>query len=293
MNVYTLELARIPRTTLKVLMRLARTLLRDRPEATTAVIDKSVAHLMAVIEEVRSELVRRRLVKSATLNAPMVLFDYAVDGLWIALRMGLERERAFAHAGLELLPAELAQAGQLELLQARAKRAQQLWERLFGNEGTAFTKTKLFEQAESMATLISLIEHEQLRPQLEQIFSEAELALLYQCQKHYEDLVSARMSANAGPNLNQLRHKLSWAITAYVNAVHGLVDFDDPATHEVVLEALRPILTLRSLITRSVSGAALEQELEAFAEAGVPEDTENLGLEDSELGQDELDESAA
>ena len=69
--------------------------------------------------------------------------------------------------------ASLAEAGELPALQAQAEQAHQLWQRLFSVEGTAFTKTKLFEQAESMATLLTLIEHEQLRPALESALSES------------------------------------------------------------------------------------------------------------------------
>ena len=287
MNVYTLELARIPLTTLKVLMRLARTLLRDKPEQTNAVIEASAAALDEVLEGILEELIRRQIARSGQLSAPMASFDYAVDALWIALRNQLERHRVFTNEALDQLPPELAQAGQIEPLRERAKQAQLVWDRLFASEGTSFTRSKMLEQSESMAVLLQLLHKEDLRPVLEGVVGEAEVALLYAVQKHYEDLVDSRLRKSRHPNLNQLRNKLRWAIIAYVNAVHSLAKLDDPSTHELVLDALQPILTLRGLISRSASGEALEEGLEDFVDAGLPEEELGEGDDASEPAADE------
>ena len=291
MNVYSLELTRIPLSTLKVMLRLARTLLRDQPKLGNAAVEHAAAKLAALIEEIRQELIRRRQEQHAKLNAPVATFDYAVDGLWVALRRGLERQQAFTHAGLALLPEELAEAGGLPALQARAARAHYAWERLFAVEGTTFTKTKLLDQAESMATLLKMIaQDEQLQAALVEALDPRELRLLEVCQKHYEAMLAQRLSKAAAPNLNQLRARLRWGMVAYVNAVHVLVDMDDPASHQLVLDALRPILTLRSLLTRNVSEELLEQELEDFVDAGLGEQLDEGELDE---GGGEGDEQTA
>ena len=268
MNIYALELARIPNASLKVLLRLAQTLRRDTPAEGNDALTSAGAQLDAVIALVRKALIARQVAESPELIATELDFDFAVDGLWVALRRRLELDQAYAHSGLDALPPELAEAGGLEELRAKAKLAQKLWERLFGANGTGFTKSKFIEQAESMSTLLSMLEQEpQLRAELEQVVGARPVAMLYACQKHYEDMVSNRLSRRSpGANLNELRSKLRVAIMAYVNAAMTLVRLDEPDTEAQVLDALRSILTLRNLMTRKLSEDELQAGLDEFVE---------------------------
>ena len=77
-----------------------------------------------------------------------------------------------------------------------------------------------------------------------------------------------------------------WAIVAYINAVHSLFKPKQPETGDLVLDALRSVVTLRALLSRPGGESVLR---EGEGEYDLDE-LEEL-LEGSE-GEDEMSEPA-
>ena len=289
MNIYALELARLPNTTLRILLRLAKTLLRDKPAVDNPMILAVAGRLLGVIGRVDEVLVSRFIASNPEVVASEVEFDRAVDAVWKALRIMLEQRLAYAHPGLELLSPERAQAAKLEQRREEARKAQRLWARLFAAEGTSFTQTPFLNQVQSMDTLLAVIAKEGLREELISVIGEDPLLVIEACQEQYEDMVNTRLRRKRGTseNLNELRNELRWAIVAYVQAMHLLYDPAKPESAEQVLEALRPILVLREALARAASGGGVEDELlEDFVELEQPEPAE------PEQAEEALDEAS-
>jgi hypothetical protein len=278
MNIYALELARIPNVTLEIMQRLAKTMRRDAPEQSNVVIDEALAALDEEIARVDLVLVARVIANNPQLLTSAVDFDLAVDGLWVFLRRLLEGNEAYAHRGLERLPKSLAEKGHLAKLRVRAKRARRLWERLFGADGTKFVKLSYMAQAETMATLLRMLEQEGLRSELEEVVGPELPALLDACQLHYEDMVSERLGRQQkGENLTEARNDLRLAMIAYVNAVHSLYRPKQPETADVVLDALASVLSVREAITRA--GGESGAEFDELVELELPEAEPELEAE--------------
>lgn len=284
-NIYALELARFPNIPLKVMLRFGKTLVRDKSGQTNVVIDNAIVELLEQIARVDAALTARLAASNPEAFASETDFDYAVDGLWIALRRSLELHTAYAHRGLGALPEALADKAALEQLRIQAKRARRLWERLFASDGTAFIKQRYIVQAESMGALLRLINEHELREDLEDVVGADLVGLLEVCQVHYEDMVSARLARQQGTghNLNELRNDLRWAIVAYINAVHSLYKRSEPKTAELVLAALRSVLSLRESAARGGGvGENDDDELDELDEVDADE------LDADELEADSL-----
>ena len=281
MNIYALELSRIPNASLKILQRLAKTLLRDQPTISNEIIKASRDRLEKLIAKIDAILIARFIESNPELIATEVSFDRGVDGLWVLLRQMLEQRRAFAHPGLDALPPELAKQAGLGERREEARAAQRLWTRLFAAEGTAFTKTRYILQVESMSTLLQVIDQEGLRDELVSVVGEGMIKLLEKCQVHYEAMVTARLHRQSGAseNLNDFRRELRWGLVAYVQAVQSLYDPEAPETAELVLDALRPILVLREQMTQA--GSESELVLEDFVELELPQ-ADEAELEDED-----------
>jgi hypothetical protein len=278
MNIYTLELARIPNASLKILQRLAKTLLRDKPIQSNAVIDNATTDLKDQIKLVDEALTARLIANNPEFQTREVEFDYAVDGLWIFLRRELEGKEAYAHAGLDALPPALAEQANLAKLRDEAKRAWRLWNRLFAAEGTLFTKSNFIVQAESMAALLRMLDQEGLREELEAVVGPGLPRLIEVCQSHYESMVADRLTRERGfgQNLNEIRGDLRWALVAYINAVHSLYKRSAPETGKLVLDALRAVITVREslAVASSEADADLDGLVALDGEGELPEQAE-------------------
>ena len=288
-NLYALELTRLPTTSVKVLLRLAKTLLRDKPAQTNQVILTAAERLEAMIGRVNKALVARLIALNPELIASEVEFDRAVDALWLMLRRSLELRTAYANPGLDALSEELAAQADLPGAREEAREAARLWSRLFASDGTSFTRSSYVVQAESMATLLNLIAQEQLREGLVAVVGARPVELLEACQQQYETMIAERLNRKSGAseNLNELRSELRWAIVAYVQAVHSLYDPAAPESAQLVLDALRPILVMREAVARTSASGGGEPLLEGFVELDElaepepsPEQEPSVELED-------------
>jgi hypothetical protein len=266
-----LRYVRLPNISLKQMLRLAKTLLRDKPTQATAAIDAAAGDLEAHVTRVEQALTLRMVATNAEVIASEVEFDRAVDGLWLWLRRELEAYVIYEHSGFAALSkAQRLEAG-LDGLVSDAARARALRDRLFGPEGTTFTTMPYAEQAETMATILRLIEHEGLLAELEALVGHSLPRLLRVCQRQYEDMVSDRLTREHGTSedLRTMRQQLRWLIVQYNTAVYGLARYEDPSSFDVVERALRAVVRIRPVQTATVEAdeglldedPALEQPL--------------------------------
>lgn len=261
-----LRYVRLPNISLKQMLRLAKTLLRDKPNKATMAIEAAANELEAHVAQVEQALTRRMVTANAEIIASEVDFDRAVDGLWLWLRRRLEAYEIYEHPGLAALSeARRLEAG-LDELESDAARARALRERLFGPAGTNFTATPYAEQAETMATILRLIEHEGLLAELEALVGRPLPRLLHICQQQYEDMVSDRLTREQGTSddLRALRQQLRWLIVQYNTAVFGLAKYNDPSSFDVVERALRAVVRIRPAQTATVEAddPSLDEEPE-------------------------------
>ena len=266
MNIEAIARTLIPLSSLKVLVRLAKTLLRDMPESANGPVEKTAAKMKAQIELIEDDFSARMRAKNARLIARELQFDRATDALWILLRVLLDRyARAYGHSGLELLSPERQAEIELPKLRALASRAASLHGQLFAADGTQFTRSAFTAQVESMATLLRIIEEDELGEGIASIAGPQLLPTLKACQAQYEEMVGDRMRRDMGVAANFSQHlaRLRWLIDRYKNAVETLYDEDEPETLEVVEQALRPLLMLSALMARSGGSTELDEELEA------------------------------
>lgn len=271
MNIHALELTRLPNVTVHLTLRLAKTLLRDRAqgEQSTPRIDQAAKDLEEQVELASDALIARTLRLSPEVLATELAFDRAVDALWFALERQLEHPRVYAHDGLDYLPAELAEAIDLEGGRARAAEAALLQEQVFGPQRIHdMVKRPMVEQVESTQLVLRNIEQLDLRGRLEALVGARLLDTLEACQKHYELMIDQRLRRQHGQNidLRVVRQELRWAISEYANAIVSVYRRKQPETGEWVLAKLQPILTLRQTVTRVQTPGELEDALEDFVE---------------------------
>jgi hypothetical protein len=289
---YSVDRTRVPNASLKILQRLGKTLIRDKPEVLTPSIAMSLNRLIAQVEEVDAALIDRFRAVNPQLIASEMEFDRSTDMAWVWLRRLLEGWRDLgSHPGLAALAPELQGQANLAGLRKRAETARSLHERLFGAEGTAWVMSSFIEQSQTMATILGVIKADGLRGDLDAVIGPELPLLLETLQIQYETMVSTRMSREAGPaeNLRTLRAKLRWWIDHYKNAVESLRDPDDPKSFEMVDRALRSLILLSQ---RTTSGATsqeidelLDEELvELEVPANSPESPEAAALLDAVAG---------
>jgi hypothetical protein len=261
---YALERTAIPNASLKLLTRLAKTLLKDKSETTNAVIDKAAVRLASCIIEVETAITARIRELNPELVANEGDFDRATDTLWIWLRKLLEGwAAALGHTGLTALSQELQAKADLPALRLRSERARKLHERLFGAEGTSWTQRAYAEQVESMAALLRLIDEDELTAELEFVAGPELPKLLTICQIQYEQMVGDRMSraTSMTDDFRELRAKLRWKIDRYKNAVETLLDDEDPTSDDIVETALRSLILLNQRMAKTSGAATLDEEL--------------------------------
>jgi hypothetical protein len=272
-NIYALDLARLPNVSLKILQRLAKTLRRDTPDSSNAVVEAAAADLDEHIATVDAALAERVVAENPQVEVSEIEFDHAVDRLWIALRRILEEKQTYLLPGLGALPPKRAQECDLPARREEGTKARKLWERLFAAEGTKFTRSGFILQAETMAALLRMLEREQLRAELEAVVGADLVRTIEACQIHYEDVVSDRLSRQSGyaHDFRELRNQLRWGLVAYVQAVHSLYSPKQPKSEALVLDALRAVINLRDQISQAGGEVELDELLEDLVELELPE----------------------
>lgn len=280
MNLYALDLARIPNTSLKILLRLAKTLLSKDLSASSDALELATKELLDYVEVVSAALIARVTGNNPAVVATEVEFDLAVDALWMQLMRRLDDATAYTHPGLDLLSPPRAESAGLAKSRAQAERARELLARVFGSGKIAeLIKTSFIEQAESTATLMRMIDEQGMREDFEAIAGVPLMRTLDSCQAQYEEMVDARLDRQQGMTLDhrELRQTLRQRLAAYANAVLLLARPGQPETAELVVAHLRPILTLRELFARAGGNEReIEAELEDFEELELPGDGQAL-----------------
>ena len=270
------ERPKTPNTTLVILVRLAKTLLDSQPtgEQADPIVDKAATRLAAMVAEAERALSDRMRETNARVQARETEFDRAVDKNWVWLRQLLEGYReAFAHSGLDNLPAPLAEQAGLADLRRLAASADKLHVILFSQEGTKWVSKGWQHQAEASATLWRIIEEDGLGPELEQVVGAPILGLLRAAQAHYEDIASSRLRRSKRPrdDFHALRAKLRWHLDRYRVAVETLYELDEPASFELVDGALRALDLLVARVRSGASAGQVEALLgEEFVELELP-----------------------
>jgi hypothetical protein len=273
-----LRYVRLPNISLKQMLRLAKTLLRDKPMQATMAIEAAAGDLEAHVTRVEQALTLRMVATNAEVIASEVDFDRAVDGLWLWLRRQLEAYVIYEHPGLAALSkAQRLEAG-LDTLASDAARARALRDRLFGPQGTNFTTMPYAEQAETMATILRLIEHEGLLAELEALVGPSLPRLLRVCQQQYEHMVSDRLTREQGASedLRTMRQQLRWLIVQYNTAVYGLAKYEDPSSFDVVERALRAVVRIRPVQTTTAETDEAELDEDGAFEEPSPDEASAL-----------------
>lgn len=190
--------------------------------------------------------------------------DVITDVMWGAFRDWLRSWSAFERVEFALITdgARPKTAKILAAGQDKARRARELHDQLFGTDGLAFTQRSYPEQAQSMASLLRLIDEDELGPSIEELVGPEILVALRRCQTLYEAMVDARMTRDdaSSVDLSALRVSLIRAIARYTSAVISLVDEDDPDSLEMVRHALRPIEVTRARQARARTRASVQEE---------------------------------
>jgi hypothetical protein len=243
---------RAPRGNVRGIISVSQALVECSPEEATEAVGRSVAKLEQTIEEAEDGLAARRRELAPADFSQELEIDGLADAMWGALRSGLELWRAYDHPGLTtVLDAQKkrsASATALRAGQEKATHALQLASKLFGNEGLEFTQTTYPVQAVSMASILRIIEEDELGEEIDAVVAPEILVALRCCQPVYEAMVSARMSRSdrKTSHLAVLRTKLQRAISQHCTAVLAMLDENKPETLELVLGALRPIDVYRA-----------------------------------------------
>lgn len=283
-KLHIIEDISIPNSSIEVTLRTCQAVVSLAPDVDSEAVAQILAKLGFQVDQSRDVLTRRLRQANPKLLAQLQLFDRALDVLWYAFEYRLGSYEIYAHEGLDLLPAPLEEQVKLEQLRSRAARAAELHARLFGDGGVEFVRRPYFEQAESMATVLRLIDEDELGEELEELVGPELLRLLRACQIHYEDLLDARFARQRGVSENLRVHgnRLRRLLHRYRNALVGWVDEDDPASVEIAWVALQPLLTLRAYMSgpKRASNEEILEMLEELdpSEAEVETETETEAI---------------
>lgn len=248
---------RAPRLNLVGALALGRALVELRPDQAPPQLHRIAGKLELLIAEAEASLTTRRRESAPAYRTHELSLDNAADSLWSMLRDRLDTWGAFEHPGLAGVVRAHSRRSTtaVVLAQARGKAAQarELSGRLFGSGGLAFLRLPYPEQAQSMASILRLIDEDELSESIDELAGPELMVALVACQAQYEAMVEARMSRiiRKSGDLGLLRARLQRTIRRYTNAVLTLLDEDEPASLDIVLTALRPIEVLRARSSRA------------------------------------------
>lgn len=268
---------RAPRLNTLKSLALGRALLLAIPEDPPETVARTAQSLEAILDEADEAVDKRRQESVPFDAAAEVSFDGCTDGLWGVLRNRLDALGGFEHEGLPRVAEGHGKRSAVALAVAAAKdkaaRARKLSTKLFGTEGLAFTRTQYPEQAQAMASLLRVIDKEDLAAEIDALTGPETLILLRACQPHYESMVEARLTRDGrkSDDLGRVRGKVLRAVARYTNAVLSMLDERKPETLELVLTALRPLEALRAATPTATSSAPPAPEPEPAEPGAEPE----------------------
>ena len=275
---------RAPRLNILKSLALGRALLLATPEDPPETVSRTATDLESMLDEADEAVDKRRQESVPVDVAAEVSFDGCTDGLWGVLRNRLEALSGFEHDGLARVAEGHGKRSPVALAVAAAKdkaaRARKLSTKLFGTDGLAFTRTQYPEQAQAMASILRVIDKEDLAAEIDALTGPETLILLRACQPHYESMVEARLTRDGrkSDDLGRVRGKVMRAVARYTNAVLTMLDERKPETLELVLTALRPLEALRaatSTTTTTSAAPAPEPKPEPAAPEADPADDDD------------------
>lgn len=265
---------RVPPVNVLGLSVLAKALLEALPAEPSESVQKRSVRLQKTIAEIEDELTNRRRAKAPAEYGVPVELDGAFDGLWALCFRSLELLGVYQHSGLDPFIAKPDTPLGASLAEGRkkAERAAVLLTRLFGSGGLSFTRMGFRDQSETSGAILRLVKEDALVEELSGLVGAAVVEQLIALQEHYETMVVHQLTTSSGGvDLRDLRRRLVKLIEQYNGAVLDMLDEDEPESLDVVLDALRPMITLRELLARG--GKASSQG------AGEPENQEEAQLE--------------
>ena len=285
----------VPNVAVVVLQRLGRTLEREAPAEPPAFVTDKLGAMVEVLDRIDLALAVRFRENKPQSSGLEQLFEGATDTSWIFFRKQLEGIRdTYGHPGLRALPTHLQTKVGLDALRERAERAASLHERLFGAAGTGWVRSSWVEQAQTMATILRVIEDDGLTEELELVLGPELPLLLRGLQQHYDELVAARMTrVKHREDFRELRGLLRWHIERYKSAVELMYTPGELGSAELVERALRPLAMLNQRVRRTSNVAELDELLDGddFVGLGLGEElVEGEGEGEVVEVVDELDE---
>lgn len=259
-------------------LALGRALVDLHPKGVSPQLDRIAGKLVDLVSEGEAMLTTRRREAVPTDHSPDLWLDALADTLWSMFRNRLDGWSVFEHRAMASVLQPYAKrssiAVALSLARQKAERARGLSVRLFGAEGLAFIRLPYPAQAQSMASILRLIEEDGLASEIDELAGPEIMVALVACQAQYEAMVKARMSRNdrRSVHFGILGGKLRRLLSRYVNAVLTLLDEDDPDSLDLVLTALQPVEVLRAQLSRGTGrlGAAVVEAPEDVESADEP-----------------------
>jgi hypothetical protein len=267
-----IELQRPPSVSLRATISLAQALLAIKPTLGHPPHEFAAAELAKQLEAAQAALTtRRRQSGEAEVEASLREFDRSVDDVWKMMHDGLERWAKFQAPGFEALSEAERLAMDLVGKREQAEQAHPLRARLF-SDGLDFLRTGSVEQSAAMAERLRLVKDDGLGEALDELVGFDVTKTLMVCQGRYEHMVGARLAKGTiGPNLVDVRTRLRGQLMHYSASLVLLVMTKrDNETVRVVIDALRPQITMRAQQGGGSSGPAAE-EIDAL---GPPESDE-------------------
>lgn len=285
-NVDVALLLSIPRLTAKGTASLSRSILVVMPDNIPDSAHKAADVLQIRLDDFDATLARLR--RELGLQTPLeeVNFDTAVDGAWVRFRRRLQDWQAYSRPGFKPLAQDPNSPIDYGELIARAEDARLIEQRLFNNTGVNYLRSNYPEQAESMRSILRLIDEDQFEDRIEILVGDDVLPVLRDLQIRYDAMVQrrAQRSSSKDDSDNLRSHQLGMqrALRRYASAMYGLYD-ETPQSGTFVYRALLPILTFRErLEQRTINGEFMnesEDEMLADLEAQFAEQ-EDAGKSD-------------
>ncbi|WP_437275742.1 hypothetical protein WME90_31440 [Sorangium sp. So ce375] len=225
---------------------LANALVAACPETAPENVAKACTKLKAAGEAGQKALTARRRENGALSEDDVRVLDREADGSFGALRMRL--------IATSMLP---------ETRFPQARRAGELVQELFGDDGLSFLTTEYAAQNTVMASIVAHIEEAGLKPEIDALAGPEFLEQIGNVLPRYDAMVKDKLQkeAAATSNLATYVRAIQSAIVNYATKVAGMVDEDEPETIEAVRKALRPLDAHREAgARRGQAGAKGEAE---------------------------------
>jgi hypothetical protein len=232
---------RAPNLTIATALTLATTLVSACPKGAPPNAKKACKKLQTVAASAQAAWTDRKRELGATTEGGDPLLDQEADTSWSALRMRLQ---AYA-----MLPADRYPL---------AARAAAILVVLFGAEGLEFLKSAYVAQVATMATILKLIDDDQLQAEIDEIAGAEFLGQIRHVQPRYDAMVKAMLKKDAASGQNLLEHvrAVQRAIVDYATKICATVDEDDEETIVSARDALRPIDNHREAQAQRTSAGA-------------------------------------